>query len=216
MKFVNSKYNSIVPIPKNTDIDKSMIDSVNVVLKEYTSNLESCKLRNGLRSAMDVSSLGNVYLQDNKLDNNLFLNNRERCDTVIYNSINLIYLLSALMYPFMPDSSASICNQLKLPMRRLVNFNTSPWECDDVTVEHNVGKATYLFKIIDESLAEKFREKYGGQKKKEDEKKVDQAILDVDISAQAEVVRKLKAEKGDAALIKAEVAKLLSLKKLKV
>ena len=74
VKFVSAKYKKVIPEPKFEDADKKLISEVNILLKDYIESLEACKIRSGLKIVMDISSLGNAYLQDQKLDNNLFTN----------------------------------------------------------------------------------------------------------------------------------------------
>jgi len=220
IKFVGAKYGGVVPSPSTTSsaIDTKMIQSVNALLKEYYSQMEDCKIRAALKTVMDISSIGNVYLQENKLDNNLFANSRKLCDDVLYNGLGLVYLLSSLVYPFMPSSSASMRRQLGgLELRKLEDWRTTSWDCRDLRAGSKIGKAEYLFKMIDPALEIKFKEKYGSGKpvvKKPvvagggDVKSLEKAVAD-----QASVVRGLKSDKAEAGVIKEAVGVLLSLKK---
>ncbi|KAJ3024144.1 UNVERIFIED_CONTAM: putative methionine--tRNA ligase, cytoplasmic protein rar1 [Siphonaria sp. JEL0065] len=160
IKFANAKYESIVPAYSVAgDVEKKLIADVNAVLAQYIENVESCKsLRAGLRFVMEISSLGNSYLQDNKIDTNLFTNHRDRCNTVVATALNLIYLISAIVYPYLPSTSAGIIRQLNLPTRRI----TDTWSGSDIKAGHALGKAEHLFGRIDEKRAEELRAKYSG------------------------------------------------------
>lgn len=46
--------------------------NVNTLLTSYIAHFEAMKLRLGLSTILQISSLGNKFLQDNKLDNRLF------------------------------------------------------------------------------------------------------------------------------------------------
>ena len=103
VKFLKAKYDGVIPTYSITDpIEVKLVEDVNALLSQYVDSLENVKLRAGLKIAMDISARGNLYLQDNKIDNKLFANSRERCDTVISVAANLAYLVGALIYPFMP------------------------------------------------------------------------------------------------------------------
>ncbi|CAG8466416.1 7183_t:CDS:1, partial [Acaulospora morrowiae] len=115
---------------------------------------------------MDVSRLGNGYLQDSKLDNTLFANNPEKCASVIGVSINLIYLVSALISPYMPSTSESIVRQLNVPLRNIPDT----WAMD-IEAGHHLGKAEYLFTRIDTQKEQEYLNKYGGGSKTEETKK---------------------------------------------
>ncbi|CAB4427940.1 unnamed protein product [Rhizophagus irregularis] len=158
IKFSASKYNSIVPEFSYDKIEeKEFIENIDSLLKNYIETLENVKLRAGLEIAMEISRLGNGYLQESKLDNSLFQNNIEKCSTVIGIAINLIYLLSALFFPYMPSTTESICRQLNAPLRDIPDTWTI-----DILPGHKLGKAEYLFKKIDDKKEEEYLNKYGG------------------------------------------------------
>lgn len=169
VKFLGAKYDSIVPEPTLTDknpMDEAMIKDINKLLSQYVGDLEAVKLRDGLKTAMLISSRGNQYLQENKIDNSLFANSRARCDTVVYHALNITYLLSSLFYPYIPSASASILRQLNLPLRRLEQWRNEEvatwWNATDLVPGHCIGKPEYLFKMIEEKKAGFMRAKYGG------------------------------------------------------
>lgn len=160
IKFVNAKYDSIVPGIKDTQggvvnvdesaasdgakIDAQFIKDVNARLVEYRQAMESTKLRSGLAIAMSISARGNLYLQDNSLDNTLFTEQPERCAQVLLNAVNLIYILSAVFHPFMPTASSDMLKQLNAPARTLPEAFSI-----DILPGHKLGKAAYLFQRID-------------------------------------------------------------------
>ncbi|GBB85912.1 hypothetical protein RclHR1_12350001 [Rhizophagus clarus] len=167
IKFSASKYDSIVPEFSCDKIEeKDFIEKINSLLKNYIETLEIVKLRAGLEVAMEISRLGNGYLQESKLDNSLFQNNPEKCSTVIGIAVNLIYLLSALFFPYMPSTTKSICRQLNAPLRDIPDTWTI-----DILPGHKLGKAEYLFKRIDDKKEEEYLKKYGGNDKVAEQKK---------------------------------------------
>ncbi|KAJ3067484.1 putative methionine--tRNA ligase, cytoplasmic protein rar1 [Podochytrium sp. JEL0797] len=236
MKFTTAKYESKVPAYDVTGpAEQKLIAEVNAALTQYIDNVESCKsLRAGLKIVMEISSLGNGYLQDNKIDNTLFLNHRERCNTVVAMSLNLAYLISALVYPYLPSTSTNICRQLNLPTRKI----TDTWSGKDITAGHVLGKVDYLFTRIDEKRADELRAKYSGAaqnatapaaakpNKKAAAKKVvllseapagmektaEIVALESDVKAAGEVVRQMKTDNvvGDA--LQAALANLVAKK----
>lgn len=160
VKFVNAKYNGVIPSyePKAVNpLYEKLVDSVNKSLKEYITHMEQSSLRQGLETAMHVSALGNQFLQDNKMDNSLFENHPEKCGATIAIALNLIYLVSSLIYPFMPETANEIVEQLNAPLRTIPDKFTLP-----LLHGHNIGKAKYLFKRIDEAKIEEWRNKFGG------------------------------------------------------
>jgi methionyl-tRNA synthetase len=230
MKFVTAKYDGVMPKATVTVAEETLIKDINVLLKSYIQALDGVKIRLGIKIAMEISSRGNAYLQENKIDNALFESNRERCDTVLNVSLNLTYLISSLIYPYMPSSTDAILRMLKVPLRKI----TDTWAGGDIYAGHTLGKPEYLFKSIGDEKMEECLRLYSGQndakveappakgsKKKKSEKPVVKAveltpemkIVQEKIDVQGGLVRKLKGEKAEAGLIKSAVESLLALKK---
>jgi len=169
IKFVNAKYDSFVPGPKGFEggemsesdhRDSSFVSEINARVTEYREAMDATKLRNGLYTAMLISGRGNQYLQDAPLDNALFANHPERCAEVILNAVNLIYLLSVVIHPFMPTTCDQILRQLNAPARTLpTRFSI------DILPGHVLGKAEHLFKKIENINGEqekKWQKRFGG------------------------------------------------------
>lgn len=242
VKFVEAKYGSVIPAADAAEladpIHQTFVEEVNALLVQYAEHMENRRERQGLQVAMFISGRGNQYLQDVRLDNNLFANQRARCDTLICLSLNLCYLLSALFYPFMPTTTDSILRQVNAPPRKLDEWeNGARWQADDLLGGHRIGKSEYLFSRIDEKKEEELRRKYGGKqgqpaaeepKKARGKKAAPQptgtpapnnlppeelAWLEAEVKEQGEKVRKMKTEKADPAEIKKEVDRLLDLKR---
>lgn len=163
VKFVNVKYNGVVPKfdPKNVPNYSSFESDVNELLKSYIDSMEAVSLRRGLELAMAISSRGNQFLQDNKLDNTLYSDFPEKSDAVVSVGLNLIYLLSAIIWPFMPETGDKIDEILNAPALSI----TDKFELV-LKPGHCIGKAQYLFTRIDEKKIEEWRGMYGGQQKK--------------------------------------------------
>jgi methionyl-tRNA synthetase len=166
IKFVNSKYNGVIPDFKTESLgsdyyQNSLESDINRLLTNYVNALEGQNLRLGLEIAMHISTRGNLFLQENKLDNSLFANFPEKSDAVIAVGLNIIYLLSALLYPYIPETTQGILDQLCAPQRSI------PDKFDLALLPgHNIGKAKYLFKRIDEAKIDEWKAKYGGIQQK--------------------------------------------------
>ncbi|CAM0135221.1 methionine--tRNA ligase mes1 [Umbelopsis sp. WA50703] len=227
IKFVTAKYDGVIPDGNlSGDAEVKLFNDVNVLLKQYNETLESVKLRQGLHIAMTISARGNAYLQENKIDNNLFNNQRAKCDSVIYASIQLIYLLSAIFYPYMPGTSEGILRQLNAPERTIPDEFVS-----DILPGHKIGKPEYLFTRIDDKMEQVWKAKYGGNAPKPEEKKKKQSkkqaaapawtgpkpdemiALEKSIEEQGLTVRDLKSDKStEKSKIDEAVRQLLALK----
>ena len=115
--------------------------------------------------------------------------NPTRCARVVSRAINLIYVLSALVYPFMPATSESMLVQLNAPARVVPSVLST-----DILAGHQIGTPEHLFKRIEESKADVWRAKFGG-------------IEGYDTTAAAEPVSQRKADAAKKAAAKAEGTK---------
>ena len=130
---------------------------MNGLLKDYTDAMDAVKLRLGLQTVMLLSQRGNLYLQSSGLNKALMTENPTRCAQVVTRAANLIYVLSALVYPFMPATSASILLQLNAPARTVPDTFSI-----DLLPGHHIGTPEHLFKKIEEKMADIWRAQFAG------------------------------------------------------
>ncbi|KAI8057019.1 methionyl-tRNA synthetase [Syncephalis plumigaleata] len=160
VRFVDSpKYNSVLPeFTVAEEPEQQLIADIESLLAQYIDALNQVKIRAALRLAMEISSRGNQYLQDQRLDNTLYAEQRSRCDTVVGVTTNLVYLLASLFFPYMPSTSEAIWRQLNAPSRAL----TDKWTAMDLLPGHRIGEPEYLFQRIDPKQELVWKAKYGG------------------------------------------------------
>ncbi|TFK20289.1 methionyl tRNA synthetase [Coprinopsis marcescibilis] len=165
LKFVSSQYNGVIPDSEDqpgpyspNDLnDGEFITTVNGLLKDYIDAMDAVKLRLGLQTVMLISAQGNNYLQSSGLNKALMTENPKRCAQVVSRALNLIYLLSVLIHPFMPATGQSIERQLNAPPRAVPEVLSN-----DILAGHTIGTPEHLFKKIEESKLEEWRSKFGG------------------------------------------------------
>ena len=145
------------PLSSNDKADADFVSDVNNFIKEYTEAMEAVKLRLGLQTVMLLSARGNLYLQSSGLNKALMAENPTRCAQVVTRAANLIYVLSVLIYPFMPATSESILHQLRAPGRAVPNVFSI-----DILPGHHIGQPEHLFKKIEEKMADIWRDKFAG------------------------------------------------------
>lgn len=239
VKFVGATYEGVLPEGEveSGEAEQELKKDIDANLQEYTTTMESMRMRYGLEVVMRISARGNAYLQANRLDNRLYKEEPAKCATTALTAINLIYLLSVLVHPFMPATEASILKQLAAPARSV----PASFSAKDILPGHKIGKAAYLFKQIDPKMEEVWKKQFGdktsaaaaggeedGTKKskrkaakqaKAEEKpaytgpKTEELLQkEKEVAQQAEKVRDIKSgkEKGEVGL---EVAQLVTLKK---
>ncbi|KAF7315234.1 WHEP-TRS domain-containing protein [Mycena indigotica] len=170
LKFVSSQYGGVLPDGGDTpgplptdDVDAKFVAEINDLLKTYTDAMDAVKIRLGLQTVMAISGAGNTYLQSSGLNKALMAENPTRCAQVLSRAINLIYVLSVVIYPFMPATSQAILEQLNAPPRAVPDALAT-----DILAGHTLGQPAHLFKKIEESQAEVFRLKFGGADAKEE------------------------------------------------
>lgn len=167
LKFVAAAYDSTIPdsddepgpLSPNDELDAEFVSDVNGLLKDYIIAMDAVKLRSGLQTVMHISARGNLYLQSSGLNKALKAENPKRCAQVVVRAINLIYVLSALVYPFMPSISESILTQLNAPARAVPESLSV-----DILAGHQIGTPEHLFKKIDEKMIEVYKEKFAGNR----------------------------------------------------
>lgn len=183
VKFCNARFAGVVPDPLSfpehgndpapkprehddvgdreafAPVDQVFVTEIDDLLGQYLDAMESLKLRLGLQLVMFTSARGNQYLQENGLNNALFASSPRRCAEVVRNALNLVYLLSAMVQPFMPTTSAQILKQLDAPPMRIPKrFGI------DLLPGHKLADALYLFRKIEPEKATVWRKQYGGNK----------------------------------------------------
>lgn len=159
-----SQYEGIIPegdtpgpLSPNDEIDSEFVTDVNGLLKDYIEAMDVVKLRLGLQTVMLLSQRGNLYLQSSGLGKALMTENPTRCAQVVTRAANLIYVLSALVYPFMPSTSVSILSQLNAPARSVPDVFSI-----DLLPGHRIGTPEHLFKKIEEKMVDVWRAKFSG------------------------------------------------------
>ena len=163
-RFVAAKMNSRVPAGELNEIDRTFLDEhVVKEFKKYHEAMELSNLRCALKAAMSVSAAGNLYLAEQKLDNKLLNSNPERCGTVISVALNLCYILSALLEPFIPSTSEDILRILRLPARTISSITTSTKFDLIIQAGHVIGVPFHLFTKLEEAGVMELKSKFGGK-----------------------------------------------------
>lgn len=77
-------------------------------------------------------------------------------------ALNLVYLLSLVLQPFMPTTANEIREQLNAPQAAYVLDNA--FRCY-LPAGHTIGQARPLFKRVEKSLADEYRLRFNGQQR---------------------------------------------------
>lgn len=168
LRFVDKNYDGVLPdggdqegpLSPNDKLDADFISDINSLLVQYVEALEVVKLRQGLYVVMQLSSRGNLYLQAAGLGNALKESDPKRCAQILCRAVNLIYILSVVVEPFLPPTATSLLSQLNAPARTVPDVFSI-----DILPGHKLGTPAHLFKPIKEEMAETWRVKFAGTKK---------------------------------------------------
>ncbi|CAB4269525.1 unnamed protein product [Prunus armeniaca] len=178
-------YGSIIPDAPRAESDlltEKLAEKVGKYVEQYIEAMEKVKLKQGLKTAMSISSEGNAYLQESQFWK-LYKEDQPRCAVVIRTSVGLVHLLACLLEPFMPSFSLEVFKQLNLPPEKHISLcddkgdidrARQPWEI--VPVGHKIGKPEPLFKELKDEEVESLRKKFAGSQADRKEREEAEAV----------------------------------------
>uniref|UniRef100_A0A5K3FKW3 Methionine--tRNA ligase, cytoplasmic n=1 Tax=Mesocestoides corti TaxID=53468 RepID=A0A5K3FKW3_MESCO len=165
LAFLFKFFQSTVPSMKNLQPDDvAFLARVNALLSEYLDHMEHCRLREGVRSMLAISRLGNGYMQAQK-PWVLYKSpdTIERAGVVVGVGCNIAALLGLLLRPFMPSVSEEIFIQCKMPdsHRSLAPIVANGGHVTCLLPEgHIIGVPNPLFKRIEPADIQRLRKMY--------------------------------------------------------
>jgi methionyl-tRNA synthetase len=144
-------YNGKVP-SKNTvtDYDKKTLAEIPRIKTSVENSLDSFRIRESLKNAMDLARLGNKYLADTE-PWNLYKTDPDRVKTILNISLQISTNLATLISPFLPKTSQKIV--------QFLNINPVTWDLvgsDNLLKSgHIINKTDLLFEKIEDDAIEK-------------------------------------------------------------
>uniref|UniRef100_A0A665TKN6 Methionine--tRNA ligase, cytoplasmic n=1 Tax=Echeneis naucrates TaxID=173247 RepID=A0A665TKN6_ECHNA len=226
--FVTKFFEGYVPAMELQQEDKKLLALVSWELQQYIQLMDKVKIRDALKHILNISRHGNQYIQVNEPWKKIKggETERQRAGTVTGVSVNIACLLSVMLSPYMPTVSQTLRDQLNAPQSCLNTMlqGTGAFVCS-LRAGHRIGTVSPLFQKLEGDHIEALKKRFGGQQPADapapaapaaevngvDPEKAKQ--LTQAVTEQGDKVRALKAQKADKAVITAEVAKLLDLKK---
>lgn len=154
-------YGGIVPeCGELTDYDKATLAQISTIKAEVDKSLETFRIRESLKNAMDLARLGNKYLADEE-PWKVIKTDKERVKTIMNVSLQITANLTICMEPFLPFSM----NKL----REFLNLEKMDWdkfgETELLTAGHKTNKPELLFEKIEDSVIEAQLQKLQDTKK---------------------------------------------------
>ncbi|KAF8014283.1 hypothetical protein BT93_H0195 [Corymbia citriodora subsp. variegata] len=164
-------YGSVIPDAPGADshsLTVELAEKVGSSVEQYVEAMEKVKLKQGLKTAMSISSEGNAYLQASQFWK-LYKEDQPSCSIVMRTSVGLVHLLACLLEPFMPSFTIEVFKQLNLPPETQVSLRDEngeikrakrPWEI--IPASHKIGAPEPLFKELKDEEVEFYRKKFAG------------------------------------------------------
>lgn len=157
LKFTAKNFGLKTPVFKKTENlftqkDKELLEQTKNLVVEYINHLENVKIKDGLRTFMELSSLGNTYLQETE-PWAIIKSNPERAANVLFLMVCFVRLLGCLAEPYMPSFSAKLYEliNLKYDEHASIMLKTLNSVCEDTDkfIECFVGLVKEEQEIMD-------------------------------------------------------------------
>jgi methionyl-tRNA synthetase len=150
--LTNKYYDGIVPTPNEfSEVDKQKLAELKAYPAVISSSIERYRFREALGELMNVARLGNKYLADEE-PWKMIKENPERVQTQMYVALQIASALAILSEPFLPFTSAKLCNILQIKVN---NWNLEFENWNLTKPGHQIGQAEILFAQIEDADIQK-------------------------------------------------------------
>jgi len=165
LTFVKNTFEGKVCAPLTddqlTDLEKSTIVEIDKALTQYHKELEAIHIKEGLKCVMEVSRIGNKYMQD-AAPWVVVKTDRTRCAHQLCFIVNLVKIVADIAEPYMPGFTRKVREQMNLtvpdntvvPLPRAFSFQ--------VPADHVIGTPAPIFRKLDANELQNFAKKFGG------------------------------------------------------
>jgi methionyl-tRNA synthetase len=165
LKFVFMNFAAKIPRIDLEDDDKRVIATINKEIQSYIKLLDKGRLREGLRQLLNISKLGNQYIQAHKPWELIKKDDdsKIRAGTILGLAANIAALLSLLLSPYLPATCETLRQQL--------NFKTTTFTGHFFRLllppGHVINEPTPLFRKIEQKEVDSLKERFAGKQAKE-------------------------------------------------
>ncbi len=143
-------FDGVVPAPGElTDTDKETLKSISTIKGEVEKSLDSFRIREALKNAMDLARLGNKYLADEE-PWKVFKTDPERVKTILNICLQISANLTICLEPFLPFSMEKLRGFLDFEKQDWVKLGNSGL----LPEGHKLNKPELLFEKIEDSEVE--------------------------------------------------------------
>jgi len=112
LTFINKYFDSTIPFPQEFDNDDiNLNNQIKDSIKKVEAFYEEIKLKSALKEIVDLTRIGNKYLND-KQPWHLIKENKTKAGTILFLCVQLVYIVAILLAPIIPSSSRKIFQML--------------------------------------------------------------------------------------------------------
>ena len=159
MTMAYRNFDGKVPQPGELDSSAlSLLEEASDRLDEAARNIEACRFRAGLESAMTLARSCNVYL-DKKAPWKALKTDREDAATTLWVALSVINCLKTALGPYLPFSSEKLHKMLGFAGG--AQEQGWQWERDAVRPGQALGEPQPLFVKLDDSIVQEETERIG-------------------------------------------------------
>ena len=159
MTMVQRNFEGRVPNPgPPDDVSRALLDEARRRFDETGANLESCRFRMALQSAVALAQAGNRYLERGA-PWQAVKSDPQHAALTLWTSLAVINCLKTLFYPFLPFSSQKLHTMLGLSGD--VQSSGWDWQPDELAPGKSIEEPRALFAKLDESVVEREAQKVG-------------------------------------------------------
>ncbi len=153
LTFIYRNFSASIPEPGELDdYDRELEKAIGDTASEAAKLLESFRLKMALSKVVDLSRLGNKYLND-KEPWRAVKTDPKRAGTTLYVAAHVAKALGVMLYPFIPDSSLRILRMLGYDVKE--EELRWDWALEPVPPGQRIPEPKPLFrKLSDEDVAE--------------------------------------------------------------
>ncbi|BFZ06408.1 hypothetical protein BsWGS_09447 [Bradybaena similaris] len=162
LMFLSNSFGRVIQEIHLTDDDLQLLALITRELRSYIHNLDNCRLRDGIRNILTISRLGNQYMQANQpwVLAKGSAEEKTRAGSVVSLCGQVSCLLSVLLQPYMPSTSAIIQEQLQAPAT--INIITGDFLAF-LPTGHKIGTPSPLFQKIENTTIAELKQKFAGK-----------------------------------------------------
>jgi methionyl-tRNA synthetase len=158
LTMVGRNFDRSVPYPGDLDEEsKALLEEAGRGLDAVSSDLERCRFRSALQSAMGIARSANRYL-DSKAPWQAVRTDKADAARTLWTAMTVINCLKTAFYPFMPGTSEKLHALLGLEGVKSEGWS---WDQDALAPGSALPRPKPLFTKLDDSIIDEERSRLG-------------------------------------------------------